>query len=101
MLLLHSSVYVLYLDASKAFDCLCHAELLQLSLKRNLCPLVIRFLYKLYTQSKMKVRWNRDLSSLFPVKCGVKQGGVASPLFFNIYVDELYDLLIQSGMDVS
>ena len=79
-------VYVLYLDASKPLDRLCHAKLLQLLLKRNLCPLVIRFLYKLYTQSKMQVRWNRELSSLFPVKCRVKQGGVASPLFFNSYM---------------
>ena len=76
----NSYVYVLCLDASNAFDRLCHVKLLQLLLKRNLCPLVIRFLYKLYTQSKIQVIWNRELSSLFPVKCGVKQRGAASPL---------------------
>ena len=39
----------------------------------------------------MQVRWNGEMSNLFPVKCGVKQGGVASPMLFNIniYIDEL------------
>ena len=96
----NSSVYVLYLDASKAFDRLCHAKLLQLLQKRKGCPLVLRFLHNLYSQSKMQVRWNGEMSNLFPVKCGVKQGGVASPTLFNIYIDELYKLLIESGYGV-
>ena len=32
-------------------------------------------------------------------KNGVKQGGVAATTLFNIYLDELYKLLIESGYD--
>ena len=75
----NSFVYVLYLDVSKAFGRLCHAKLLQLLQQRKVSPLVLRFLHNLYSQSEMQVTWNGEVSNLFPVKCGVKQSGVASP----------------------
>ena len=59
---------------------------------------VLRSLHNLYSKSKMRVRWNGEISNVFTitVKCGVKGGG-ASPTLFNIYFNELYKLLIQSG----
>ena len=37
----------------------------------------------------MKVRWGNTLSSSFQVGDGVKQGGILSPVLFNIYMDKL------------
>ena len=37
----------------------------------------------------MKVRVGNTLSSSFPVGNGVKQGGILSPVLFNIYMDKL------------
>ena len=37
----------------------------------------------------MKVRWGNTLSSSFQVGNGVKQGGILSPVLFNIYMDKL------------
>ena len=37
----------------------------------------------------MKVRWDNTLSSSFQVGNGVKQGGILSPVLFNIYMDKL------------
>ena len=34
-------------------------------------------------------RWGITISSLFKVGNGVKQGGVLSPVLFNIYMDKL------------
>ena len=34
---------------------------------------------------------------MFTVTCGVRQGGILSPSLFNLYVDELIDLLRMSG----
>ena len=37
----------------------------------------------------MKVRWGNTISSSFKVGNGVKQGGILSPVLFNIYMDKL------------
>ena len=37
----------------------------------------------------MKVRWSNTLSSSFQVGNGANQGGILSPVLFNIYMDKL------------
>ena len=46
----------------------------------------------------MYVKWGSTLSSKFQVTNGVRQGGVLSPLLFNVYVNELSELLNKSGI---
>ena len=50
-----------------------------------------------YSKLKSVVRWNGVCSSAFKVICGVRQGGILSPILFNLYVDELIELLRDSG----
>ena len=54
----NSSVYVLLIDASKAFDRLCHSKLFDVLETYNVCPLVRRLLYNIYCRSEMHVQWN-------------------------------------------
>ena len=56
-----------------------------------------RFLLCLYTRQKLRVKWEHTLSYEFSVKNEVKQGGVLSPLFFAMYIDELLLQLQASG----
>ena len=37
----------------------------------------------------MHVRWGNTTTTLFPVTNGVKQGGILSPMLFNVYMDVL------------
>ena len=46
----------------------------------------------------MYVKWGSTLSSKFQVTNGVRQGGVLSPLLFNVYVNELRELPNKSGI---
>ena len=37
----------------------------------------------------MVVRWGTTVSAQFTVANGVKQGGIISPILFNMYMDDL------------
>ena len=45
-----------------------------------------------YIHQKMCIRWDNAISSSFTVSNGVKQGGIMSPIFFNVYMDVLYNI---------
>ena len=92
-----SEVYCILLDASKAFDNVQYIKLFKLLQKKGLCPIIIRFLIKMYTCQKLRIKWGNELSPEFSVSNGVKQGGVLSPILFCIYIDELLHRLKASG----
>ena len=52
------SVYLLLLDASKAFDKVSYEKLFELLLARNVCPRIVKvkLLYYMYTHQKDYVR---------------------------------------------
>ena len=93
----NSEVYVLLLDATRAFDRVNYVKLFQLLIDRGLNPLVIRCLLYMYTNQHLNVSWNNHMSNYFDSSNGVKQGGVLSPILFAIYIDELLTRLKCSG----
>ena len=86
---MNSPVYICYLDASKAFDRINHWTLFKKLLHRSIPVVIIRIIMYWYTQQTFVVQWGSYLSSSFMCSNGVRQGGILSPIFFNIYVDEL------------
>lgn len=93
-----SNVYVCLLDASKAFDKVHYGKLFRLLIDRKLPAIVIRFLLDNYTRQSIYAAWNGVKSDCFSAKNGVKQGGVLSPILFNIYYDEMICKLKQSNI---
>ena len=91
-------VYVCMLDASKAFDCVNLLLLFKKLLQRDMCPLFLRFLMNTYCKQQMRVKWNGTISNTFSTSNGVKQGGVLSPILFNVYLDELIEMLSEQGL---
>ena len=87
------SVYMLALDATKAFDRVDFVKLFSLLLDRNVNPLYIRLLFNMYLDQKIRVNFNSGTSDYFKVSNGVKQGGVLSPVLFSCYINGLIDQL--------
>ena len=50
---------------------------------------VIKLLVYWYQEQRLCVKWDGMTSDTFPVCNGIKQGGILSPKFINIYVDVL------------
>ena len=90
---LSSPVYSCMLDSSKAFDRVNHFHLFSKLLKRNMPKLLIRLLYVWYRTQTFVVKWNNILSKPFNVINGVRQGGVLSPKLFNVFIEDLSNLL--------
>ena len=89
-------VFTCFLDASKAFDKVCHFTLFSKLYHRGLPILVLRLIIFMYSSQCISVRWGNVQSGSFSISNGVRQGGVLSPVFFSIYMDELSHILTDS-----
>ena len=93
-----SNVYATFLDASKAFDRVQYECLFEILLERKFCALVARLLAFIYIKQMCRIKWANSISESFTAQNGVKQGGVLSPLLFNIYIDILLQRLKHTGI---
>ena len=84
-----SNVYCGFIDASKAFDKVLHAGLFVKLMRKGAPKCFINILHDWYSKLFCAVKWENIVTNSFKVLCGVRQGGVLSPLLYNIYVDEL------------
>ncbi len=81
------------MDASKAFDRLVHRGLfLKLMAKEVPLPL-LDIIISWYDGLQCRVKWDGCFSQWFSVTAGVRKGGVLSPDFYSIYVDDLISIL--------
>ena len=85
----NGSMFMGFLDASKAFDRLKHSTLFRKLIDRRVPNYIVRIIMYWYANQTMCVRWSGIVSQGFHVTNGVRQGGILSPYLFNVYLDEL------------
>ena len=68
-------VFLLLLDASKAFDRVEYVKLFQTLRDRKICPTVLRLIMHMYVNQKILIIWNQLMSQTCAISNGVKQGG--------------------------
>jgi hypothetical protein len=79
-------VYVAFVDFCKAFDCINRIALLYKLIKEGLSPCFIRLVRSIYSKTTTSLK--NIPNSKFPVKSGVQQGAVFSPLFFALFLND-------------
>jgi ribonuclease HI len=94
---LHSAIargtplFICFLDAVKAFDRVPHTAILEAFMTHGLCSSSCRLLNSIISEHVSSV-FNPDdpLASIdILIKCGVLQGGILSPLFFNFFANSM------------
>ena len=87
-------------DFSKAFDT-CHIPTLIRKLaQRGVGGCALRVIADMYTNAQARLNINGVLGAPFTVTQGVAQGCTLSPLFFDIYIDDLLQAFRESGLGV-
>ncbi|EYB81592.1 hypothetical protein Y032_0378g284 [Ancylostoma ceylanicum] len=91
---------VVYFDFAKAFDKVSHELLLLKLAKIGIHEQIISWLKCFLTERTFQVCINDTLSSIRRISSGVPQGGVLSPILFNIYIYtcELPDIIAEEGV---
>ena len=81
------------LDASKAFDRLRYDKMFEILEKKGLHPQTLRLLIHMYKNQVTRTVWQSEHSEYFSTSNGIRQGGVASPVLFTLYMDVLIERL--------
>ena len=84
-----SRVFCTFLDASKAFDRLIHSGLFLKLMQRRVPLIFLKTIISWYSDLSCRVKWANEFSDWFVLSAGVRQGGILSPDFYAIYVDDL------------
>ena len=94
-----SEVYACFIDLSKAFDRVNFLKVFDNLLQRgiNLAAIVKVLLDSLSSQS-VSVCWNGRSYYIFNPTNGVKQDSLASPVFFCVYIDVIFELIEKAGI---
>ena len=93
-----SDVFVAFLDCSKAFDRISHHGLFLKLMERRIPLCLLLLIVFWHLNMSCKVKWGDAFSEEFCVPLGTKQGGISSPGFFSLYINDMIDLMRKSGL---
>jgi len=82
-------IYLLLIDYEKAFDNIKRQVLFNILKSRHIPDSLLKAIVDIYTQNKILIKFNSNLSKLVEINKGVRQGCPLSPTLFNIYSDEI------------
>ncbi|CAC5412390.1 unnamed protein product [Mytilus coruscus] len=82
-------LYIGLLDSQKAFDVVHHDILLDKLFDQNIDPDIWEIIFDMYNNLTSKVKWKNGFSNSFPVRQGVRQGGILSTHLYKLYINDL------------
>ena len=91
-------MFCAFLDAPKAFDRRTHSGWFLKLIARDIPKIIFDLIIYWYTNLKCRVKWDNQFSEWFSIKAGVRQGGILSPDFYCLYVEDLIAILKTKGV---
>jgi hypothetical protein len=86
-------LYCLFIDFSKAFDCVNHKLLFYVLLKNGASSKVVKLIVSMYSQLKSCINVKDGLSEYFACNVGTRQGCMLSPFLFVVFLNELLEMM--------
>jgi hypothetical protein len=77
-------VHQLFIDFKKAYDSVRREALYNILIEFGIPKKLIRLIKMCLTKTYSRVRVGKNLSEMFPIRSGLKQGDALSPLLFNL-----------------
>ncbi|MCG8034648.1 MAG: endonuclease/exonuclease/phosphatase family protein, partial [Candidatus Thiodiazotropha taylori] len=92
-------LYCAFIDFTKAFDYVVRENLWYKLIKFGLRGKILNIIKSMYTSVKSRVKYCNKLGNEFYCKLGVRQGECLSPLLFSMFLNDIEEHLVLSGLE--
>ena len=91
-------LYCAFVDFTKAFDYIVRDNLWYKLIKLGLRGKILNILKSMYATVKSIVKYDNKLGNEFSCTLGVRQGECLSPLLFSLYLNDIEEQFLNSGL---
>ena len=92
-------LYCTFVDFTKAFDYIVRDNLWYKLIKYGLRGKILDIIKSMYASVKSRVKFCNNLGNEFMCSLGVRQGECLSPLLFSLFLNDIEDEFLKSGME--